>query len=259
MGNARFSGPGERQVPNALHAGHIFRLPKGATWLNRDKPRPFVLSTDCTPSQLGTMVYGTTQETERLFAAGCIEVAPMRAGLNANGLSELTRFFPGILYPVERPQIKSILGYIGRRLPDLRAELRHSLGIGSGTCITSGVPAGSWRGRIVRLHDHVERDLRTPFAVLLTEHTYSREKRYQAIVPIYPGGTLRSNGSVLIVEHKPWMNLFSKPETTAAIPVQLIQSVWYPTDIAGETPHVIDDASLRVVEGELCARFSLPS
>jgi hypothetical protein len=166
------------QQPELFRAGRIFLLPVGATWLNHDKPRPFVLSTDCAAWQPGTMVYGSTQATEASFGAANIHVLPAQTGVNANRLGHPTRFYPGIIYPVECSQLGTFLGYLGKRLPEFRAGLRWALGIGTGTCWVAGAPAGSCRGRLVRLKEQVAAELRTPIAVLLTEHAYSREKRY---------------------------------------------------------------------------------
>src|SRR3954468_17109194 len=94
----------------AFRAGHVFLMPPGATWLNHDKPRPFVLASACTPSRLGTMVYGSTQETERQWSAAHVEVRPNPAGVNANGLRARTFFFPGVIFPVEHAHLPPHLG-----------------------------------------------------------------------------------------------------------------------------------------------------
>jgi hypothetical protein len=54
--------------------GHVFWLARGATWLNTDKPRPFVLATNCGIGTLGTLIYGSTRDTEAHFGAPCVHV-----------------------------------------------------------------------------------------------------------------------------------------------------------------------------------------
>lgn len=68
---------------------------RGATWLNRDKPRPFAVAATLTNNV--TLVYGSTQRTERHSEAACIEVAPRPADVNRNGLRVPTLFYPGTL------------------------------------------------------------------------------------------------------------------------------------------------------------------
>lgn len=75
-----------RIVLDRYRAGHIFWMPAASTWLNVDKPRPFTLATACTREAAGTLVYGSTQLTERRYGAACIGVDPVRAGVNRNHL-----------------------------------------------------------------------------------------------------------------------------------------------------------------------------
>lgn len=87
-------------VPSAFRPGHLVWMPAGSTWLNGDKPRPFVLATDCREDQLGTLVYGSTQAAERSAGAAFVEVAPVREGLHRNGLRARTYFYPSTLLPI---------------------------------------------------------------------------------------------------------------------------------------------------------------
>ena len=247
-------GPGGKL--DEFRAGHIFLLPEGATWLNHDKPRPFALASTCCPLQLGSMVYGSTRETERRWNTVCVEVRPNPAGVNANGLRERTFFYPGVIFPVDHAQLPAHLGFLGKSLREFRAALRRALGIGTGTCLGPGAPPRSRRGRIVLLTEDLTRDLRTPLAVLLTEHAYSRERRYHLLLPILRGESLRSLEGGVLATIKEWMKAFPQPTTTAVLPTQLLQSGWYEDDIAEETTYVIDEATLDAIESDLCVRFA---
>jgi hypothetical protein len=118
-------------------------------------------------------------------------------------------------------------------------------------------PTGSRRGQIVRLEDESAIDFRTRFAVVLTERVYSREKHYDVLIPIYHANRLPASARGLPVEDREWLRIFSQPSSRGVVAVHLIQSVWYPTDIAAETQYVIDDATLEVIEAELCGLFDL--
>src|SRR5215218_4637849 len=164
-----------RPRPAVFRPGHVFAMPKDATWLNLGKVRPFALATACSVSEMGTLVYGSTRETEKWAGAEYVDVAPVAAGVNANGLVETTLFYPGVLIQIAHPELPSHIGHLGKSLPVFRAAPRRALGIGTGTCLHPQAPAGSRRGRIVRLRPGLAEDFYTPFAVILTEHRYSRE------------------------------------------------------------------------------------
>ncbi|HKO23359.1 MAG TPA: hypothetical protein VJY65_01320 [Chloroflexota bacterium] len=142
-------------------------------------------------------------------------------------------------------------------LADFKHALKRALGIGTGNCLRPGAPSGSVRGRIVRLERDIANDLRSMFAVLLTEHAYSREKRYQALIPILRGDLLPPSQTGLVVEQQEWSRVFRNPATCMVLPVQLVQSVWHPSDIAAETPYVVDEVTLEWIEAEFCHRFEL--
>ncbi|HEU4560507.1 MAG TPA: hypothetical protein VFS20_21835 [Longimicrobium sp.] len=135
-------------------------------------------------------------------------------------------------------------------------ELRQALGIGTGTCSHPDAPAGSRRGRIVRLKPEAAAPFYTDVAVLLTEHGYSRVNHYHVLLPILHSDLLELKEKGVLVRDKEWLRVFDD-RAEALLPVQLIQSAWYGNDIAAETPYVIDDATLQAVENELCAEFGL--
>jgi hypothetical protein len=243
----------------AFRAGHVFIMEEGATWLNLDKSRPFALASGCTMSQMGVLTYGSTRETERYAGASSVEVKPSGAGINANGLSAATLFYPGVIVQVQYSDLPPHVGSLGKSLEAFRNALRRALGIGTGSCLHPRSPVGSRRGRIVRLRPEAETDFSTAFAVLLTEHEYSRQRHYHVLLPIIAVDTLELTEPGTLVTDKPWLRIFDEAPPGALLPVQLIQSAWYDSDIASETGYVIDEASLRDVEAELCTRFDLSS
>lgn len=245
-------------VPDTFRAGHVFWMQAGATWLNRDKPRPFVLATSCGPRVMGTLVYGSTQETERQFGAACVEVAPAREGLNRNGLTSKTFFYPGTLLLIERDHLPPHVGFLGPSLDPLRVALRYGLGIGQGSCLSPGAPAGSRRGRVVELQADLALHLRTRFAILLTEAWYSRLDNNHVILPIIPRPGLRISDHDLVATSGDWLSLFPGSPESVLLPIPVAQSVWYADDIGRETEHVLDEGTLAEIDRRLCAYFSLP-
>lgn len=245
------------RVPNAFRPGHLLWMPAGSTWLNREKPRPFVLTTSADQNTLGTLVYGSTQETEKLSGAAYVEVAPAPHGLNRNGLHRRTYFYPGTLIPVVHERLPASAGFLGKSLHELRTALRTALGIGRGACIRPGAPAGSCRGRVVAVHPDLAREIQASSAVVLTEPEYSAHRHYQIILPIVTAAAQNDGRFDLVASASKWPGLFEVGVDRVLLPVPLTQSVWHPDDIAGETEYVVDDGTLAEIDRRLCDYFSL--
>jgi hypothetical protein len=247
-----------RGVDHPHHrAGQVFWLQAGATWLNQDKPRPFVLASEYFADLPATLVYGSTQETERRAGAACITVDPLGSGVSRNGLLARTYFYPGTLLLATHEELPPHAGYLGKSLPRLRDALRTALGIGQGSCRCPGVPQGSRRGRIVVLAAPISRLLHARFAVVLTEHGYSGQTKYQLVVPLVDGADIQAQENELRIPFRRWMAVFRDPVDSAVLPVSLTMSVWHDTHIAHETEHVVDEETLREIDRRLCDYFSL--
>jgi hypothetical protein len=250
------SRPFKDADPHAFRPGHLFWMPSGSTWLNRDKPRPFVLATPCGE---GTLIYGSTQQTEKRAGAACVVVAPMLEGLNRNRLRSRTYFYPGTLLAVRHERLPPRSGYLGKSLRELRAALRGALGVGRGSCLGPDAPAGSCRGRVVNLNAAFARRLRAAFAVVLTEPGYSAERNYQIILPIFTTRLREGSSHDLLVSARDWLGFLPVNGDRVVLPIPLTHSVWHDTHIARETEHVLDDDSLAEIDRRLCDYFALPS
>lgn len=251
------SGSGSR-VLDEFRSGHMFWMPAGSTWLNRDKPRPFALVTPCSVARLGTLVYGSTQQTESRHGGGCVAVEPAPAGLNRNRLSMRTYFYPGTLLPVRYEQLPPHTGFLGHSLHQLRQMLRTALGVGQGSCLAPGAPDGSRRGRIVVLRAQLVRQIRTSLAVVITESGYSAESRYQIILPIYVDTNAPVESHDLLISAREWLAVFPGTVSRVLLPIPATHSVWHAYGISHETEYVLDGDSLAEIDQRLCAYFSLP-
>jgi hypothetical protein len=110
----------------------------------------------------------------------------------------------------------------------------------------------------VRLQHDAANALRTRYAVLLTEHEYSRQGRYQVLLPILGADRVPPAAHDLRVPPKQWMRVFNDPPPGVVFPVDLLQSVWEPADITADTHEVVDESTMREIEAEICSRFDLP-
>lgn len=245
-------------VRQAFRPGHLFWMPAGSTWLNRDKPRPFALATPSRDGSLGTLVYGSSQEAEKSSGAAYLEVAPASQGVNRNGLYRRTYFYPGTLLPVLHERLPPASGFLGKSLPEFRAALRIALGIGRGSCLGPDAPAGSCRGRVVAVRSTLAREIRAAFAVTLTEPVYSAERRYQIILPIVMAFARHDGRFDVVLSASKWPGFFPTRAERVLLPIPLAQSVWHHDDIARETEYVVDDDTLAEIDRRLCDYFSLP-
>jgi hypothetical protein len=255
---AAHNDPFRRSVDTPRHAfkpGHLFWMPAGATWLNRDKPRPFVLASRS--GEATTLVYGSTQETEKSAGAACVEVAPVRDGLNRNALRARTWFYPGTLLPVLLQRLPAHSGFLGRSLRELRVALRFALGIGRGSCLDPYAPAGSCRGRLVSLSAALSGGLGTSTAIVLTEPAYSAQRNYQIILPVFTAFNRKIDRFDLLISARDDLQRLRGAADRVLLPIPITQSVWHEDDIAGETDYVLDDESLAEIDQRLCDYFAL--
>jgi hypothetical protein len=240
---------------HAFKPGHLFWMPAGATWLNLDKPRPFALAAQS--GEAATLIYGSTQETEKSAGAACVEVAPVRDGLNRNALRTRTCFYPGTLLPVLLQRLPAPSGFLGRSLHELRVALRFALGIGRGSCLGPYAPAGSCRGRLIYLSAALARGLGASAAIVLTEPAYSAQRNYQIILPVFTAFNREIDRFDLLISARDRLQGFPGVADRVLLPIPITQSVWHEDDIEGETEYVLDDGSLAEIDRRLCDYFSL--
>ncbi len=207
-----------RRSLQPFRAGQVIWLPRGASWLNRDKARPYVLAAAPGVVRTGTLAYGSTAEVEQVLGAACSVVAPRRNGVNRNGLTAPTHFDPGILLRRDANALPERAGTLGKSMDAFWWALRSALGIGQGSCLDTDAPAGSRRGRIVELERTLARDMRTRFAVLLTEAAYSRRDNYHLILPLMPGDGQSAAEGLLRISRGDWISLFPSPTPIRAAP-----------------------------------------
>lgn len=206
---------------------------------------------------MGTLVYGSTQATEKNAGAAFVEVAPVRAGLHRNGLRATTYFHPSALLPVPHEHLPSPVGFLGRSLVELRKALRTALGIGTGSCLVLDAAAGSIRGRLVVLSAALAQDIGASVALVLTEPQYSAERHYQIILPVFATSTQPAANHDLLVSGRDWLRAIPAAADAVLLAIPATHSVWHPDDIARETEYVVDDDTLAKIDRKLCDYFSL--
>ena len=207
---------------------------------------------------MGTLVYGSSQETEARAGAALIQVPPVRQGLHRNLLRTTTYFYPGTLLPLEHRHLPPDAGFLGHSLAELRAALRIALEIARGSCLGHGAPPDSRRGRIVVLSPALARATRPPAAAILTEPLYSREANYQILLPLFDATGRRAGPNDLLLDGRLASGVFANQVQHVMASIPIIHSVWHAQAIARETEQVLDDSTLAEIDRRLCDYFSLP-
>jgi hypothetical protein len=222
---------------------------------------PHVLVVGGRPDQPCTLVYGSTKDTEAAAEATRVTVREQKTGVNANGLTQTTHFYPGVLTNRLYRQLPARAGRIGASLVKLRGQMRLALGIGKGCIGMEGHPSTSWRGRIIQLTPYAEKILKTKYAVVITEPRYSAARNYQVVIPIYAGTGRQPSESIISITEVPWLSLLGEGSelTSALIFIPFTCSIWDEKHLESDTGYVLTDELMTHIDTELCERFELPA
>lgn len=176
--------PGDSRVPRA---GDLFYIPAGASHHEDPKSRRYALLVPPDGDKHGIAAYGTRSSAEEVSGLPSAEALPKQSGVYANRLTDPTNFFPAILLPVLDELLKEWQGRIDpAELARIIGVAPSALGFGSGVCTDSGQPAGSLRGRIIRLDPTIAENLCTRWGMVFMapEYTCHRRTPFLTIVPL---------------------------------------------------------------------------
>ena len=251
------TAPSPREKP-----GGLFWLPPYRDLLPGDDTQnghPYVLLTEAFPGGQCTLAYGTTKGADIANHAHCAAVEPRTSGVNRNGLRETTYFVPSIVTRQLSDRLPARDAVLAKDMPAIRDALYWSLGISWGCTGQAGHPAGSWRGRIVRLTPEAARIAGTGFALVVTDPPYSKAKLYQVVVPIVDGTGRQASGPVVAVTGEPWISDLFPHASSALLIVPATVSVRHSGNkhIAAAHGATITAAHMGAVDASLCAFFGL--
>lgn len=164
-----------------LYTGEVYQLPPDDLPDDDAKYRPHVLLTEAPEEDAPcTFAYCSRQATEMSFGAPACLIDPHRTTYRGTGLTYPTYVYPNRLVTVDSSILDEPLGRIIDEVVQIRDTLRRSIGLGTG----NGSMSGSWRGQVVVLKASYAAQLGTPYCLVVTEHTYSLEERFQLVIPI---------------------------------------------------------------------------
>jgi hypothetical protein len=241
--------------------GEVWFLPPDAVEGGDAKGRRHVLLTECEDQDdTGVFAYASTQTTEAVFGAAALLVDPERTPQGRSGQSGFERptyIYPSRLVGASTDEMTRMVGRLVDELVELRELLRRALGIGAGVNTERLSSGRSWRGRIVRFSEIIQQEMDCAHGLIVTEPAYSIRQRYQVVVPVLDLREFESTGTDVVVEEKEWLPLLFGEAAAAAFAIEMIQTVFHPTDIQGEMVAVVDDETASRIDARLLQLFDL--
>lgn len=237
--------------------GEVWYLPPDRLRGGDRKCRRHVLLTACeNQGRHATLAYASTQQTEAIFGAAHVLLDPDATAYGRSGgtgFARPTYIYPSRLVGTSGDEMQRFAGRIIDELPSLRAALRRALGIRAHAAIANP----GWRGCVVRLAADVAKEMDCDHGVIVTEPRYARRERYQLVIPILDLRHFERAEGDVVAEGEPWIPLLVGTDAPVAIAVEMIQSVFHPTDVEHEIVAVLDPRTLAQVEDRLRGRFGL--
>jgi hypothetical protein len=239
--------------------------PEGQPGGDTKERRPHVLLRDCeAEDSTYTVAYGSTQGAEagRRPSPAFVLVDRDDRGYEGTGLTEKTWIYLCRLITGDPADLAAPRGRLADEWDDIKAALRRSLGIGTGTT-ASGEARGSWRGRVVRLFGATRVQLDgAEFALVVTEPRYSHARHYQQLIPIYHGPEAFGEEHDLLVEAE-WVSGLSPGSQRAYLAIPSVFSGCEtgrprtPGHFVQLTSVVVDEGTMAAVDAALVAWFGL--
>jgi hypothetical protein len=231
--------------------GEIVWLPPSAVRLDK-KDRPHLLLTASPPFDWVMACIGTTQDLEASFGAAAV-VGKTRQW---DGSTRDTFWYPSQIVPVHKDKLPTASSRNARLMDKLRAEYPIAHGIGTGTWSNAGRESRSLRGRFVRVNDAHARMLRTDVGLVITEHGYSSERRYQVMVPLHGKRLLPESTPVALQDSVSWGDAVlgttrSRVIAAMAMVVTVADKNLDTCAIIDVLPDTVDPDSLATVESAL--------
>jgi hypothetical protein len=242
------------------HPGEVWFLPPDAREGGDPKARRHVLLGSDNNSDIAIFAFASQQGTEAAFGAANVLLDPFatRYGRSGRtGFDHPTYVYPSRLVPVAFSELRTFKGRIIDEMAEIRSKLPLALGIGAGSSEGSGAASGSWRGRVVQFSDAFARELECSHGLVVTDPAYSNAQRYQTVVPILDPEEFETSGSDLVVAGQPWIALVDIGLEAVWLAVDMVQSVFHPTDIARWTGATADEGTIAEVDTCLLHLFGL--
>jgi hypothetical protein len=237
------------------HPGEVWFLPPDPVERGDAKGRRHVLLTPCEErDDAGILAYSSSQATEAAFGAAFLLLAPSSTPYGRRGrtgFDRVTYVYPSRLVGASTNEMQRLMGRIVNELSELRLQLRKALGIGAEWGGTRG-----WRGRIVAFSEAVRSEIDCSYGLIVTEPAYSTKERYQIVVPILDLRHFERSELDVVVEDGVWLHRLFGDSAPVAFAVEMIQTVFHPTDVSGALA-LVDSVTSATVDRRIVELFHL--
>jgi hypothetical protein len=242
----------------ARYTGEVHFLPPEESPGGDPKSRRHVLLTDChTDDVIATVAYCSTRASEAARGAKYHLIDPAKTRYKGTGFDRPTFIYLARLISILGEEL--VDDPAGRLIDDMvpmRERLGEALGLGTGTG-AEGTALGSLRGQIVTLAPELADGVDTNLALVLTEPQYSRERRYQIIVPMYDVAEFEENDLDVVVSSAPWLLKLGCGYSVGMLAVPLVQTAFHPEDVVDLTGVVVDSVTIHQVDEALKYHFHI--
>lgn len=254
MTSSRPPDPGlqTRTRSHTASPGDVYFLEREEVTHDHAVLRPHVVLTtgDLFPG-VRTVAYCSKQRTEADEGAPHVVVERTSALFHLTGFSDTTYVYASRLVACESSDLVDRRGRVVDEFPQLRdEELRHAVGLGTGTSGERGPAAESRRGAIALFQPDFAEMVGTAYGLIVTWPPYSKKGAIQNFIPIFSAAEYETNVPRCVVAEGTWTAPMANIGR-AFFMVPLVQSAYEPDDIAGYLPQPVDGSTMRLIDEAL--------
>ncbi len=240
------------------HTGQVHFIPKESDEDGDTKFRRHVLLANCHEhGEVASLAYASSQSTEAGYGAANVLVNPTATKYRGTGFSRPTYVYPSRIVSVDPRDLEEMRGRVIDEMPAIRTALGQAIGLGTGTSSARGVAAGSWRGKFIELQPGLATEVGASLAVIVTDPEYSKQQRYQTIVPILSAAEYEPKDHDVAIADTSFLEAVDPALHDAFLWTEAIFSVFQIRDIGGSVPQCLDDASMADLDAALELYFEL--
>lgn len=240
-------------------SGEVIFLPPDPDPAGDDKDRRHVLLNDCPAVRgVGTLAFASRVHNEAFYGQTFCILDPATASYSAHGFDDRTFIYLNRLVSSVSDDLEDPHGKIIDEMPAIRELLTTALGLGTGTTQGGGAARGTLRGCVVSFSKLLADEAGTHLGVVVTDPVYSRMRRYQHVIPIYPMPAFRPNAMNTTLLDPALARKFGGSTNSAFAATPFIFSGYRDRQIVTPVGVTISEAEMNSIEAILKTHFGIP-